>query len=140
MLPYKKLDPSVPDLARGTTHSAGIDLINSGERVVLGPGDERIVPTGCAVAIPIGALGLVTVRSKFGFGYGLASHIGVIDADYRGEIKVKLFNHSRESVAIEPFERVAQLTIIPFLALAPKEVSELDETERGASGFGSTGK
>jgi dUTP pyrophosphatase len=99
------------------------------------------VPTGIAVAIPRGCEGQVRPRSGLALrhGLGIVNSPGTIDADYRGEIGVVLINHGRTPVTIEPLERIAQLVIAPILQLAVVLVDQLDETERGAGGYGSTG-
>ena len=86
-------------------------------------------------------MGLIFARSSLGTKRGLApaNKVGVIDADYRGEILVSLHNHSDASQTVEPFERVAQLVVLPFVRAAFQETQALSETDRGAGGFGSTG-
>ena len=104
---------------------------------------SRIVPTGCMVCIPPNHLGLVTLRSGHGFKRGFTSHIGIIDSDYRGEIKVKVFwtdSESKVSEKIKEGERFAQLTIIPIPAITAVKCDSLEATERGEGGFGSTGR
>lgn len=135
---YTKIDPLVPDLARGSDHAAGIDLYCT-RNVWLEPNDAEIVRCGIAVAIPEGHFGLVTARSGLGFKQGIASHIGIVDADFRGELQVKLYNHSHEEVSIPKYTRFAQLTIVPYAHLIPLQVDELSDTLRGERGYGSTG-
>lgn len=147
---YTKLDPNVPNLIRGTEHSAGIDLYAA--NLVLPNGDLRTekfltymyidsaatIGTGVAVEIPQGYFGLVAVRSGLGFNSDAWTHMGVIDSDYRGEIKIRLHT-STQTCTINKYDRIAQLLIVPCFLGVPTEVSELSETERGQGGFGSTG-
>jgi len=112
------------------------------EPVTVMPGEAYLVHTGLAMEIPAGYAGLIFARSGLAVKQGLApsNKVGVIDADYRGEIMVSLYNHSKEMRQISPGERIAQIVITPFLAAQWEEVQELQETQRGAGGFGSTGK
>lgn len=142
-IPVKKLHPNAVIPTYGTPFSAGADLYAClGEDLVLTPGETKKVPTGIAVEIPVGYVGLVYARSSMGTKRGLApaNKVGVIDSDYRGEILVFLHNHSREKQTVANGERIAQLVIAPVLAPAFQEVEELSETVRGTGGFGSTGK
>ena len=106
------------------------------------PGKTVMLPTGLSMEIPEGYVGLIFARSSLGTKRGLApaNKVGVIDSDYRGEVKVALHNHSDQPQTVEPGERVAQLVIVPFLAAEYEEVQELSDTDRGEGGFGSTGK
>ena len=127
----------------GTEFSAGADLYACLEEpVTVMPGEAYLVHTGLAMEIPAGYAGLIFARSGLAVKQGLApsNKVGVIDADYRGEIMVSLYNHSKEMRQISPGERIAQIVITPFLAAQWEEVQELQETQRGAGGFGSTGK
>ena len=94
-----------------------------------------------AIAIPEGLVGLVYARSGMACKKGIApaNKVGVIDADYRGEIMVALYNHGNEAVTVEPGDRIAQLVLTPFITAAFDEADSLDETDRGNGGFGSTG-
>ncbi len=139
----KKLKENARLPAYGTEYSAGADLcVCTDEPIRIGPGETALVPTGLAAAIPAGYAGLIFARSGLATKRGLApaNKVGVIDADYRGEIMVSLHNHSGEAQSVEPYERVAQLVIVPFLKASFAESDTLDETARGAGGFGSTGK
>ena len=100
-----------------------------------------LVPTGVAMEIPEGFVGLVFARSSLATKKGLApaNKVGVIDSDYRGEIMVALHNHSGESAQVRPGERIAQIVIVPHLTAQFEIADELSSTERGAGGFGSTG-
>ncbi|GAA4905937.1 hypothetical protein GCM10025789_26660 [Tessaracoccus lubricantis] len=120
---------------------AGADL-RAVEDVVLEPGERRLVGTGVAVAIPDGYVGLVTPRSGLAARAGLSivNSPGVIDAGYRGEIKVCLINlDPRETIRLSAGDRMAQLLILPFVTATFTEVGSLDETSRGIGGYGSTG-
>lgn len=127
----------------GSDQAAGADLYAClEETVTIQPGETFWVPTGISLEVPQGCAGLIYARSSMGAKRGLApaNKVGVIDSDYRGEIRVVLLNHSKEVQTIAPGERVAQLLITPVLTPGFEEVSELSDTERGAGGFGSTGK
>jgi dUTP pyrophosphatase len=109
--------------------------------VVIEPGQTVLIHTGLAAEIPIGYAGLIYARSGLASKKGLApaNKVGVVDADYRGEIMVALHNHSDAAASVTHGERIAQLVIAPFLAADFNEVDELNDTERGSGGFGSTG-
>lgn len=121
--------------------SAGADLYNAAEELTIAPGASVSVGTGIAMQIPAGYVGLVYARSGLACKYGLApaNKVGVIDSDYRGEIKVVLFNHSSETRTIAAGERVAQIVIAPYIRCEFEE-GDIDSTSRGEGGFGSTGK
>ena len=106
------------------------------------PGETVWIPTGIALEVPKGCAGLVYARSSMGVKRGLApaNKVGVIDSDYRGEIRVVLLNHGKQVQTVEHGERVAQFLITPVLTPAYMEVDSLSDTNRGAGGFGSTGK
>lgn len=139
----KRLHPNAKLPAYGTDLSAGADLSAClDEPVTIQPGQTAFLPTGLAIAVPRGYAGLVFARSGLGCKRGLApaNKVGVIDADYRGQVHVALLNHSGEPQTIYPGDRIAQLLIIPVLTPEVEEVAELDETARGEGGFGSTGR
>lgn len=139
----KKLNPQAVIPSYGTEFSAGADLYACLEApVTIEPGDTFLVHTGISMEIPEGFAGLIYARSGLATKKGLApaNKVGVVDADYRGEIMVALHNHSKAAVSIENGERIAQMVITPFLTADFIEAESLDETERGAGGFGSTGK
>ena len=143
MIKVKKLNSRAVLPAYGSELSAGADLSACIERVItVSPGETAFIPTGLAIQIPVGFAGLVYARSGLASKKGLApaNKVGVIDSDYRGEIIVALFNHGREEVTVSPGDRIAQLVITPVLAPRFCEVEKLEETSRGAGGFGSTGK
>lgn len=140
---FQKLRPDAKTPVYGSVDAAGADLYACcGEETLIPAGKTVMVPTGIAVAIPKGHVGLIFARSSLGTKRGLApaNKVGVIDADYRGEIMVSLHNHSPEDQTIAPYERVAQMVIVPFVQMAYEEADDLDETERGTGGFGSTGR
>ena len=126
----------------GTEYSAGADLYNlKGESVAIPPHSTVLIKTGISIEIPEGYCGLIFARSGLATKRGLApaNKVGVIDADYRGEIMVALHNHTDKETAVEGGERVAQLAIVPFLKADFELADELSNTVRGAGGFGSTG-
>ena len=139
----KKLKENAILPANGSGEAAGADLYACLDApVTIEPGETAWIPTGIALEVPKGCAGLVYARSSLGAKRGLApaNKVGVVDSDYRGEIRVVLLNHSKQSQTIEPGERVAQFLITPVLTPAYVEAEELTNTDRGAGGFGSTGK
>lgn len=139
----KKLKENAILPAYGSAEAAGADLYACLEAPVLvEPGETAWIPTGIALEVPKGCAGLVYARSSLGAKRGLApaNKVGVIDSDYRGEIRVVLLNHSKATQVIEPGERVAQFLITPVLTPPYVESEELSDTSRGVGGFGSTGK
>jgi dUTP pyrophosphatase len=112
------------------------------EGFTLAPGERRLVPTGIAVALPAGCCGLVLPRSGLAarHGVGVVNGPGLIDPNYRGEVKVVLINHSAEEFSADAGDRIAQLLVVPFAAPPVEVVSELSATERGEGGFGSSGR
>ena len=138
----KKLDERAVTPTYGSEYSAGADLyaLIDGAVEIL-PHETVFIHTGISVEIPEGYCGLVFARSSMGAKRGLApaNKVGVIDADYRGEIMVTLHNHSEKPATVEQGERIAQLAIVPFLKAEFEESGELSDTVRGAGGFGSTG-
>ena len=140
---FKKLDPKASVPTYGTNLSAGADIRALLDApVTVKPGESILLRTGIAVAIPAGYVGLVYARSGIACKRGLApsNKVGVIDADYRGEIMVSLHNHGTVDQTVEPDERIAQMVVAPFAHCDYEEVENLDDTERGAGGFGSTGR
>ena len=139
----KKLHPNAKLPTYGSPEAAGADLYACLEEpVTIAPGEVFWVPTGVALEVPKGCAGLVYARSSLGTKRGLApaNKVGVIDSDYRGEVKVVLLNHSNVPQSVAPGERIAQLVITPVLTPAYEEVEDLTDTTRGTGGFGSTGK
>jgi len=139
----KKLHPNAKLPTYGSACAAGADLYACLDAAVtVEPGEIFWVPTGIALEVPAGCAGLIYARSSMGAKRGLApaNKVGVVDSDYRGEIRVVLLNHSKHPQTIEPGERVAQLLITPVLTPEYVESDTLDNTDRGIGGFGSTGK
>ena len=139
-LPVKRLNDGATLPTRAYEGDAGLDLAAC-ERVELGPGQRAVVSTGLAVAIPEGHAGLVLPRSGLAVrhGIGKVNAPGLIDAGYRGEVKVVLLNTDRDEVfVVEPGMRIAQLVVVPVVLTEPKEVPELPASERGDKGFGSS--
>ena len=139
----KKLYPNAILPTYGSAGAVGADLYAClEEAVTVAPGEVFWIPTGIALEVPAGCAGLVYARSSMGAKRGLApaNKVGVIDPDYRGEIRVVLLNHSKQPQTVNPGERVAQFIITPVLTPAYEEVEELSDTARGVGGFGSTGK
>ncbi len=143
-LKIKKVRENAKIPIRATGGSAGLDLCACiDEGITLNSGDTALVPTGIAIALPSADYGaFVFPRSGIAIkhGIGLLNSVGVIDSDYRGEIMVGVINQKKESYTIEPNERIAQMVIMPVSMMPVEEVSELDDTQRGEGGFGSTGK
>jgi dUTP pyrophosphatase len=137
-LRFKKLHAEARLPTRGSARAAGLDLY-SVERVTIQPGGRAAVRTGLSVAIPSGFYGRVAPRSGLAVRYGLDTLAGVIDSDYRGEILCALVNHGDAPIEIEVGTRVAQLIVEAIALHEPVWADDLDETERGAGGFGSTG-
>ena len=134
----------LPLPAYETTQAAGMDLraaVPEDEPLTLRPGDRFAVPTGLMMAIPRGYEGQVRPRSGLAFKSGITclNSPGTVDADYRGEVKVILINHGAEDFVIRRGDRIAQLLITPVEQAVWEEVETLDDTARGAGGFGSTG-
>ena len=139
----KKLNSNAKIPERGSNLAAGYDLFANLENpVTIEPHETLLIGTGIACAIPDGYFGGVFARSGLSLKEGLrpANCVGVIDSDYRGEIKVSLHNDSTQSRRVVPNQKIAQLVVIPFLTVSFNEVEELDDTDRGEGGFGSTGK
>ncbi|MCV0384214.1 MAG: dUTP diphosphatase [Erythrobacter sp.] len=126
--------------AYATAGAAGMDVV-AAEDVSIAPGDRHAVATGFALAIPAGFEIQVRPRSGLALKHGVTvpNTPGTIDSDYRGELKVILINHGSESFAVRRGDRIAQLVLAPVVQARWNEVDELDETARGAGGFGSTG-
>ena len=136
-----KLDTELPTLRRAHPTDAGLDLY-ARRPVRLEPGEHATVDTGVAVAIPDGYAGLVLPRSGLAsrYGVGLVNAPGLIDAGYRGELRVVLINHGRERCPISRGDRIAQLVIVPVALPELLMVDRLESTERGDQGFGSSGR
>lgn len=141
---FKRL-PHASDLplpAYETSSSAGMDLRAAlSEPVVLKPGERNLIPTGLQMALPNGYEAQVRPRSGLAIKHGITmlNSPGTIDADYRGEVKLIAINHGTEAFTISHGDRIAQLVIAPVVQAVVMEVEDLDETQRGSGGFGSTG-
>ena len=126
-----------------TTQSAGMDLrANVDAPVVLQPGDRALIPTGIRMALPDGYEAQIRPRSGLAYKHGITvlNSPGTIDADYRGDVGVLLINHGREAFTIDDGMRVAQMVVAQYSQFEWESAEDLDETARGACGFGSTGK
>jgi len=140
-LPVKRIDPDLPLPAYAHQGDAGLDLFSAVDVSVM-PGERVLVPTGIALAIPVGCAGFVLPRSGAALkrGLGLANSPGLIDSAYRGEVKVIVVNLDRhEPIVITRGEKIAQLVVQRVEQCSLREVGVLDDTVRGESGFGSTG-
>lgn len=139
----KKRDNAIMP-SRATMGSAGFDLCASvDEDIILKSGESKLIPTGLAIALPSNDMAaFIYARSGLStkFGVTLANGVGVVDSDYRGEIFVGLINLSKNDYIIKKNERIAQMIIMPICNISVIEADTLDETARGAGGFGSTGK
>ncbi len=140
-IPLKRLDPELPVPKRAHRGDAGVDL-HSAEDLTIAPGERALVKTGIALALPLGTVGLIHPRSGLAAKHGITivNAPGTVDADYRGELMVCLLNTDKDT----PFEitrgmRIAQLVVQRVELPEFVEVDELDETVRGAGGYGSTG-
>jgi dUTP pyrophosphatase len=137
---FLKLDPELP-----TRHAhegdGGVDLYARTD-CRLGPGERDLIPTGVAVAVPVGYAALVVPRSGLAVkhGLGVVNSPGLVDSGYRGEVQVILINHGSEAVEIERGERIAQLVVMPVAVQDWVEVEDLSDSGRGEGGFGSTGR
>ena len=142
-LRIKKLRDNAQMPTYGSEFAAGADMYAAiDEAVTIGPNETKLIPTGLAFEIPEGYAGFVYARSGLASKRGLApaNKVGVIDADYRGEVMVALHNHGTEAQTVETGERIAQMIIAPFVTVNYVFSDELDDTVRGEGGFGSTGR
>lgn len=141
-LEIKKIKENAHIPTYGTEYAAGADLYAAiEESLTIQPGETKLISTGLSMAIPTGMVGLIFARSGISIKRGLApaNKVGVIDSDYRGEVMVALYNQSNIEQVIEPDERIAQFILMPYIKADFTEVDELDDTDRGNGGFGSTG-
>ncbi len=139
----KKLHSAAILPTYGSAEAAGADLYAClEESVIIEPGGTAFIPTGLALEVPKGCAGLIYARSGLACKRDLApaNKVGVVDSDYRGEVKIALHNHGTQPQVVMHGERVAQFVITPVLTPAYEEVEDLSDTDRGAGGFGSTGK
>lgn len=142
-LKIKKVRENAKIPTRGTDGAAGFDLYACiDEPLTLNQGDTALIPTGIAIAVPDGYAAFIHSRSGLAIKRGicLLNSVGVVDSDYRGEVCVGVIKAIKEPYTIEPFERIAQMVIKPVEIPTLVETDELDETDRGEGGFGSTGK
>ncbi|MBR5535704.1 MAG: dUTP diphosphatase [Clostridia bacterium] len=138
----KKLDPKATIPTYGSEFAAGCDLYSClAEAVTIEPHQTILIKTGIALEVPQGYAGLIYARSGLASKRNLApaNKVGVVDADYRGEVMVALHNHGTTPQVVEHGERIAQMVIAPFLTANFIEVDTLSDTVRGEGGFGSTG-
>ena len=138
----KKLNENAVIPTYGTEFSAGADLYACiEESETLMPGETKLIKTGIAIELPVGYVALIYARSGLACKKGLApaNKVGVVDSDYRGEIKVALHNHSLITHTVSKGERIAQMVVAPYIKCDFIEVESLEETVRGEGGFGSTG-
>lgn len=128
------------DIAGNLTDSEWDDYFRS--KITIMPHETKMIPTGIAIAVPTGYMGCIYARSGLASKKSLApaNCVGIVDSDYRGEVKVALHNYSDKNQIIDVGERIAQLVIQPISLCTPVEVEELDETDRGVGGFGSSGQ
>lgn len=141
---YKLLDPRAKAPAYATAGAAAADLCALlDEPLTLAPGQRAMIPTGLAIELPDAQfVALLYARSGLAIKHGLTlpNCVGVIDSDYRGEVRVGLINLGTEPYTVQPGERIAQLCIAPVWQAAFVQANDLSDTDRGAGGFGSTGK
>ena len=138
ILNFKRLDPRATLPTRGSQSSAGLDLYSI-EDITIEPRQRVLARTGLAVAVPVGFYGRVAPRSGLAVKNGLDVLAGVIDSDYRGEICCALLNTGNETLRLPQGSRLCQLIIEQIITPSPAWAEELEETARGAAGFGSTG-
>ena len=140
---FKKLNDRAICPHYATEYAAGADLYSASEETVtVGAHETVMIPTGIAIELERGTVGLICARSGLASKRDLApaNKVGVIDCDYRGEIKVALHNHGEKTQTVEPGERIAQLVITPYITARFEEADGLSDTVRGEGGFGSTGR
>ena len=139
----KKLDPKVEIPEYKTTGSSGVDLMaNIDGKITIKPGNSCLIPTGLSIAIPEDCE--VQIRPRSGLAaksmITVLNTPGTIDSDYRGELKVILFNHGKNDFEVNNRDRIAQMILAPILTVDFEELDNLKDTNRGSGGFGSTGK
>lgn len=143
LLQIKKINAEAIIPTKGSQEAAGYDIYACADNdIVISPHNTVKVGTGLSMAIPNGYFGAVFARSGLSAKEGLrpANCVGVVDSDYRGELIVALHNDTDVEKTIDKNERIAQLVVMPYLSVEFQETDELDDTERGSGGFGSTGK
>lgn len=135
----KRLTTTAKLPTRATPGSSGLDLYADAV-AYLPPGQRTLIPTGIAISLPKGYEGQVRPRSGLALKHGVVAHWGSVDSDYRGDVGVILFNYGHEPFRVNHGDRIAQLIIAPVVMATPVEVAFLDETDRGPSGYGSSGR
>jgi dUTP pyrophosphatase len=138
----KKLTDTAKLPTRGSSSAAGYDLYADIEvKTVISPHTTVMIPTGLSMEIPDGYFGAIFARSGLAVKEALrpANCVGVVDSDYRGEFMIALHNDGDKERIVEPYERIAQMVVIPYLQVDFEETDSLSDTERGEGGFGSTG-
>lgn len=138
LLKIKKLTPEAKLPSYAHSGDAGMDIFSS-EKIILNPNEIKSISTGIAIALPKNNVGLVWDKSGIATHHHIHCLAGVIDESYRGEIKITMINLGKNPFIIEKNQKIAQLLIQPIIYAGIEEVLELDETERGEKGFGSTG-
>jgi dUTP pyrophosphatase len=138
MIKFKRLDKDAQLPTRATEGAAGFDIYCNGYYVIA-PDVRCLLDTGVAMAIPDGWCGVIMPRSGLAARYGIDRLAGLIDSDYRGEVKVSLINHGESAVEFKKGDRIAQIVFLPVMTESC-EVDSFDDTDRGSGGFGSTGK
>jgi len=137
-LKIRKLCTEAELPVRGSASAAGYDIKSIGSVVIL-PGKRAVIPTGISIEMPPGVYGRIAPRSGLAVKHGIQVGAGVIDADYRGELKVVLFNHDDNPYVIKPGYRIAQLILEQCMTPEVQEIFDISDTSRGGGGFGSTG-
>lgn len=138
LLTFKRLDPRAILPSRGSSLSAGLDIYAI-EDLTIEPRERQLARTGLAVAIPEGYYGRLAPRSGLATNKGLDTLAGVVDADYRGEIRCLLYNSGDETIALPAESKICQLIIEKIITPTPVWAEDISDTERGSGGFGSTG-
>ncbi len=136
---FKKLDERATLPTRGTPGAAGLDIYAIEDAVING-NTTRLLPTGLAMELPEGHVGLIWDRSSLAFKHDIVTVAGCIDADYRGPLGVVLHNLGKFPLEVKAGERIAQFIVLPVAMVTPEWADNLDDTERGAGGYGSTGR
>ena len=139
MLSIQRLSAHAILPSRGSKHAAGLDLY-APQAYTLPPGQRVLIPLDISIELPIGTFAHLLPRSGLALKHGIHVGAGVVDSDYRGNVSVLLMNLGAETFEVLPGDRVAQLVVLPCLLMEVNEVSETNASERGAGGFGSTGK